>query len=372
MPLSRLRRAASRGLLLGLCAAAVLGTGQLPASGSVPGPPAGAVSGTAADTTPPSEPTGLGPRNIYLNGVAGLYWTPSTDDVGVTGYEVYAWSYTGPAPDPFTRATAYITTTATEVNATVSDLTPGRPYLFYVVAVDAAGNRSTPSLLTQQRAMREPPQPSPSPGPSTPPAPYNLSAGGGLSPGYATLTWSTPSGAGTVTFLVFRRSSSDWTYAGSSTLPRTMVSIGSEPSYTFQVVALDTAGNLSNASNAATYRTPPASPTPTATPVICAVTYRTTNWAAGFTGDVTIRNTTSAAIDGWRLAFRFPTTSQRLTQGWSATWAQSGTDVSATNAAWNRTIRPGQSLRIGFTGSHSGNNPSPTSFTLNGSACTVE
>ncbi|MFC6082446.1 cellulose binding domain-containing protein [Sphaerisporangium aureirubrum] len=360
-----------------MAAAAVLGAGLSPASGSTAA--SGAVSGTArtiasADTTPPTEPTELGSRNVYLNGVAGLYWTPSTDDVAVTGYEVYAWSHTTPAATAFDPVLAYFRTSATEVNADVHGLMPGRAYLFYVVAVDAAGNRSRPSLLTQGRAMREPPQPTPSPGPSTPPAPWDLRVGGGPGPGYVTLIWAYRDMTPTTVWMAFRRSSSEWSYAGYSSLPRTLASIGGEASYTFQVVARDDAGNLSFPSNAATYVNPSPSPSPTPsatpTPAICAVTYNTRNWASGFAADVTVKNTGSAPVDGWRLAFGFPTSTQRLTSGWSATWAQSGTSVSATDVAWNKTIRPGQSIRIGFTGSHSGSNPSPTTFTLNGNVCT--
>jgi cellulose 1,4-beta-cellobiosidase len=58
-------------------------------------------------------------------------------------------------------------------------------------------------------------------------------------------------------------------------------------------------------------------------------------------------------------------------QGWSATWAQSGSAVTATNAAWNGALAPGASVDIGFNGSHSGTNTAPTSFTLNGTTCQV-
>jgi hypothetical protein len=43
---------------------------------------------TAADRTPPSAPTGLQVTGDGPEG-ATLTWSPATDDVGVTGYEVY-------------------------------------------------------------------------------------------------------------------------------------------------------------------------------------------------------------------------------------------------------------------------------------------
>ncbi|MGW4638454.1 cellulose binding domain-containing protein [Sphaerisporangium sp. NPDC004334] len=392
-----------RGLLLGCCAAtataAVLAAGPLPASGAAlgAGPQAasGAVLGSgrlpvsgdvlgsartgaaAADTTPPSEPGAPSPRNVYLNGVAGLTWQPSTDDVGVTGYQVYAWAYGTPANVPFTRANARITTASstTPVYAEVSDLIPGRDYLFYVVAVDAAGNRSVPSLLTKATAMVEPPTPGPSPAPAIPHAPTNLRIGSGLGTGNVTLTWSTEDAGGSVVFIAFRRSSSEWSYSIDSVIPRTLASIGAEPSYTFQVIARNTAGTLlSPPSDPATYTAPSPTPsaTPTATPtpsVACAVTYDATTWATGFLAVVNVKNTGSTPIDGWRLAFDFPLTTQRLTSGWSAVWAQSGTTVSATDQSWSKIIKPGQVLWLGFNGVYSGSNPSPTAFTLNGATC---
>ena len=40
-----------------------------------------------------------------------------------------------------------------------------------------------------------------------------------------------------------------------------------------------------------------------------------------------------------------------------------------TNAPWNGTIAPGASVELGFNGSHTGTNPRPTAFTLNGATC---
>ncbi|AWS45622.1 cellulose binding domain-containing protein [Streptosporangium sp. 'caverna'] len=379
MPLSRPRGAALRGLLLGCCAAAaaaaLLGAGSPPASDAVSG--TARIGVAVADTAPPSTPGGLTPRTIYLNGVAGLSWTPSADDVAVAGYEVYAWSYSNPTVDSFSRVPARITSSsATEVTAEVPDLTPDRDFLFYVRAVDAAGNKSVPSLLVRNTAMTEPPVPGPSPWPAAPARPYDLRVYAGPAPGYVGMQWAIAGGTGQALIDVFRRSSSEWSYAGYSRLPRTMARVGDEASYTFQVVGVGEAGDLSDPSNAATYLrsspTPTATPTVTPAPVACAVTYTARNWRTGFTADVTIKNTGKTPIDGWRLEFGFPLTAQHLTSGWSATWVQSGMTVVATNLAWNKTVKPGQSMAIGFNGTHSGDNPSPLTFKLNGSRCIPE
>lgn len=119
--------------------------------------------------------------------------------------------------------------------------------------------------------------------------------------------------------------------------------------------------------------TPTVTPTPTQTsnptPLACAVRYSTNGWSTGFTASLRLTNTGSAPLT-WSLAFDLPG-GQRLQQGWSATWAQSGTRVTATGAAWNTTLAPGASVEIGFNGSHTGQNPAPTAFTVNGTACTT-
>ena len=76
-------------------------------------------------------------------------------------------------------------------------------------------------------------------------------------------------------------------------------------------------------------------------------------------------------LNGWTLRFTFPNSGQRVTQGWSATWTQSGAQVTATNVAWNGSLPPGASTGIGFNGTHTGSNPRPTAFTLNGSPCAI-
>ncbi len=125
--------------------------------------------------------------------------------------------------------------------------------------------------------------------------------------------------------------------------------------------------------------TPTPSPTPTSTPVptstpgtgsACKVAYVVQNqWPGGFTTSVTVTNTGSTAFNGWTLAFTFPNASQLVSQGWSATWAQSGQQVTAVNLAWNKALAAGASSGIGFNGTFGSSNPVPASFTLNGVTC---
>lgn len=104
----------------------------------------------------------------------------------------------------------------------------------------------------------------------------------------------------------------------------------------------------------------------------CQVDYQTNDWTSGqgqggFTAQVTITNL-GPAISSWNLTFTFPA-GQRVDQGWSARWSQSGSQVTAANESWNGNLGTGASTVIGFNGSWTGSNPAPTNFALNGVAC---
>jgi cellulose 1,4-beta-cellobiosidase len=102
--------------------------------------------------------------------------------------------------------------------------------------------------------------------------------------------------------------------------------------------------------------------------VACEVTYtRTWDNGSGFGANLTIRNV-GDPLTGWRLTFTWPG-NQRVTNGWSATWSQTGRDVTATNASWNGNLATGASVGIGFNGSYTGVNTDPTVFAVNGVPC---
>jgi mannan endo-1,4-beta-mannosidase len=140
-----------------------------------------------------------------------------------------------------------------------------------------------------------------------------------------------------------------------------------QSSYRFVVRARDAAGNTSANSGAVPVTT-------LAGPVTgpCRVGYQATNWGggSGFTANLTIANTGTTPISGWTLKFTFPGT-QRVAEGWSATWTQTGTTVTAVNMNYNTTIAPNGSVGIGFNGTYTGTNTTPTSFTLNDITCTT-
>lgn len=93
-----------------------------------PAAPARAMD-AAPDVTPPSPVTGLHTVSVTSTSVS-VAWNPSTDNVGVVGYDVLV------------RGTRSGSTTATSF--TVTGLAPGALYDFSIQARDAAGNASTP------------------------------------------------------------------------------------------------------------------------------------------------------------------------------------------------------------------------------------
>ncbi|ALV38984.1 PHB depolymerase family esterase [Streptomyces sp. CdTB01] len=108
--------------------------------------------------------------------------------------------------------------------------------------------------------------------------------------------------------------------------------------------------------------------TPQPQPGTCKVTATTSAWSTGLTASVTITNTGTTPVDGWRLGFTLPT-GQTITNGWGATYAPSSGAVTATNASYDGTIAPNASVSLGYQANHSGNSAAPTAFTLNGTAC---
>ena len=102
----------------------------------------------------------------------------------------------------------------------------------------------------------------------------------------------------------------------------------------------------------------------------CHITYVDQNdWGSGFTGAVSIKNTGNSPINGWTLTWTW-SGNQQMIQAWNSNYAQSGENITLTNAAWNPTIAPGGTLTgIGFNANYSGNNNSPTVFHLNGVLC---
>ena len=125
--------------------------------------------------------------------------------------------------------------------------------------------------------------------------------------------------------------------------------------------------------------TPTVSPTPTQTPTPTpthgtgySVSYAIqNNWGSGATINVTIRNNTSRAVEGWTLQWAFPG-NQQITNLWCGDYSQNGANVSVQNLSYNSTIPANGSVNFGFNISYSGSNAVPINFTLNGILCELQ
>jgi poly(hydroxyalkanoate) depolymerase family esterase len=119
--------------------------------------------------------------------------------------------------------------------------------------------------------------------------------------------------------------------------------------------------------------TPPATTPPPTSPApgsACHVSYtKSSEWAGGFVASLTVGNTGTSPISGWKLAFTFPG-DQKITSAWNATISQSGESVTATNVSYNAAISPGGSTSFGLQGTWTSNDTAPSGFTVNGTACT--
>ncbi|MGW6448220.1 cellulose binding domain-containing protein [Lentzea sp. NPDC055074] len=118
---------------------------------------------------------------------------------------------------------------------------------------------------------------------------------------------------------------------------------------------------------------PPVVTTTTTTPPAptCAVGYRLDGqWQGGFQAKITIRNTGTAAVNGWALRWSFAD-GQSVRQVWNASVSQRGSAVTVTSAEHTRSIAPRAEVEIGFLGTFRDRNTAPSSFTLNGTACTT-
>jgi chitodextrinase len=198
----------------------------------------------AADTTPPSAPTGLSASALSTSQI-DLSWTASTDNVGVAGYRVERCQGTS-----CTNFAQVGTPTATTYSNT--GLQANTNYRFRVRAIDAAGNLSPYSAIVSSRTL--------APDTTRPTAPTGLAATP-TGPTQINLGWTASSdNVGVTGYQVERCQGAGCTNFAQVGTPTatTYGATGLAPSttYRFRVRAVDAAGNLSTYSNIATATTP--------------------------------------------------------------------------------------------------------------------
>jgi subtilisin family serine protease/chitodextrinase len=179
--------------------------------------------GSTPDTEAPTAPTNLSASNVTKTSV-DLNWSASSDNVGVTGYKVYQ--------DGSLKATVSGTST------TISGLSQGTSYNFYVKAEDAAGNISSASNTINVTTEADDTE--------APTAPSNLAASN-ITTSSLDLSWSASSDNVSVTgYDVYQDGSLINTVSGTSA---SVSGLTANTTYSFYVKAKDAAGNISAASN---------------------------------------------------------------------------------------------------------------------------
>jgi chitodextrinase len=183
---------------------------------------------------PPSTPANLRATAATDGRQVSLTWDASSDDTGVTGYDIY-------------RDGALLATVGSTTSYTDASVSPATPYQYTLRARDGAGNVSSfsaPASIT-------------TPGPdSTPPtAPSDLSAVP-ISFDRVDLKWTAATDAVGVTGYRVRRDGEQIGTVSGTTTSYSDLSVAPATSYMYTVEAVDAAGNVSPPATAVTATTP--------------------------------------------------------------------------------------------------------------------
>ncbi len=188
--------------------------------------------GPGPDTQAPTVPASLVAANV-TDTSADLSWTASTDNVGVTGYDIY-------------QDGVLLASTTTATNYNVTGLTAETAYAFTVTANDAAGNTSVASNAANVTTTA-------SPDTQAPTAPASLVAAN-ITDTSADLSWTVSAdNVGVTGYDIYQ----DGVLLASTTTATNynVTGLTAETAYAFTVTANDAAGNTSVASNAANVTT---------------------------------------------------------------------------------------------------------------------
>ncbi len=180
---------------------------------------------TSTDTSAPTAPTNLAASSVTQTTLS-LGWTASTDNVGVTGYDIYR------------NGSLLASTTSTSYS--VTGLTASTTYTFNVKAKDAAGNvsaaSSTISVTTSSSTADT----------QAPTAPTNLTSSS-ITESSVVLSWTASTdNVGVTGYDIYRNGS---LLASTTSTSYSVTGLSASTTYTFYVKAKDAAGNVSSASS---------------------------------------------------------------------------------------------------------------------------
>ncbi|WP_406125951.1 cellulase family glycosylhydrolase [Streptomyces canus] len=86
----------------------------------------------------------------------------------------------------------------------------------------------------------------------------------------------------------------------------------------------------------------------------CTASYSvSSDWGSGFNAEVKVANSGSTALSSWKVTWTWPG-SQKVTSMWNASYTQTGSTVTATNASHNGAVPVGGSASFGFGGAPGG------------------
>jgi chitodextrinase len=228
---------------------------------------------TPTDTQAPSVPTGLAVTGSSATALS-LKWNASTDNVGVSGYDLSR------------NGTAAGTTNST--TTTFSGLTCGTSYTLGVDAYDAAGHKSAAATLVASTSACADTQ-----APTTPSGLF-VTAGGATS---ISLSWSPSFDNVAVTGYGLYVGSTRVTNSGNTLTSYTFSGLACGTSYTLSVDAYDAAGNRSGKASVTSSTSPCSDTTPPSQPTGLATsgatqTAITLSWSA---------SSDASGVSGYRL-----------------------------------------------------------------------
>ena len=183
-----------------------------------------AIWNPTADSQAPTAPTSLAVTASTSNSVS-LSWVASTDNIGVTGYDVYMNNT--------------LKTTVTGLSTTITGLTASTAYSFYVKAKDAAANSSVASNTVNATTTGATDTQAPT-------APTSLIASGTTST-TTNLSWTASTdNTGVTGYDVYQGATFKATVTATS---YSVTGLTAATAYSFSVKAKDAAGNVSASSN---------------------------------------------------------------------------------------------------------------------------
>ncbi|MFB8575946.1 fibronectin type III domain-containing protein [Enterococcus hirae] len=194
------------------------------------------VQATALDLEAPTNPKNLKVNDVSSDSVS-LSWEAATDNVGVMGYLVY-------------RDNQLIqTVTGADLAYTDNGLTEDTTYTYEVRAVDQAGNVSVASNAVTARTKLAS---------SSPPAvPLNLKVTS-VTTDSVSLSWeSATDSIDVIGYIIYRDNQLIQGVIGAEEVAYKDIGLMEDTMYTYQVRAVDQAGNISEMSNTVTARTKP-------------------------------------------------------------------------------------------------------------------